>query len=262
MSMVETRYYNAIWYVPEDETEADVAQETRILLPDMVDRIYREILVPPICRNKFIITDVEQVKSTSVVVRGVTGIRTGCENVVINFYFVKKSQVPSWMVCEYKIRNIYDLAAMLACVTYQPSNDTINGIHPTAHCSHQPPKEVHSGMPENGAYINMRMMDEGDLMANREPPETSTNFIMTLTTNLTKIFNGEKEVLKSMIKSVTINEKKKVTTVVFTDGDVQMAKCSKNDEYDKTVGISICIAAHLAGSKEKLKKFVKEITEK
>ena len=31
----------------------------------------------------------------------------------------------------YKIRNIYDLAAMLACVTYQPSNDTINGIHPT-----------------------------------------------------------------------------------------------------------------------------------
>lgn len=69
------------------------------------------------------------------------------------------------------------------------------------------------------------------------------------------------DALRDMIKSVTINEKKRATTVVFKDGDVQIARCSKNDEYDKTVGISICIAAHLAGSKEKLKKFVKEITE-
>lgn len=67
--------------------------------------------------------------------------------------------------------------------------------------------------------------------------------------------------LRDMIKSVTVNEKKRATTVVFKDGDVQIARCSKNDEYDKTVGIAICIAAHLAGSKEKLKKFVKEITE-
>ena len=76
-----------------------------------------------------------------------------------------------------------------------------------------------------------------------------------------KDFNEDYDALRDMIKSVTINEKKRATTVVFKNGDVQIARCSKNDEYDKTVGIAICIAAHLAGSKEKLKKFVKEITE-
>ena len=245
MSMVEIRYYNVIWYVPENESQIDMVGKIIRVLPKVFPRIRP---------NNFVFTDIQQDSSTTITVKGVVGTKdiAASKNVVLHFYFEKESNVPSWMVCDYKIRNIPDLTAILRRITYRVPDEI-----------RKPPEEIRTGMSsENGAYINMRMMDEGDLMVNREPMETSTNFIITLTTNQTKIFNGEKEVLKSMIKSVTINEKKKVTTVVFTDGDVQMAKCSKNDEYDKTVGISICIAAHLAGSKEKLKKFVKEITEK
>ena len=59
-----------------------------------------------------------------------------------------------------------------------------------------------------------------------------------------------------MIKSVTANEEKRIVTVVFKDGDVRMSKCSKEDDFDLEVGIALCVAAHMFGSKNLFKKFV------
>ena len=111
-------------------------------------------------------------------------------------------------------------------------------------CSESPIGFVFYDGPKLATYTN------GESLSTINPPVSPA-----------EQFNEDYDVLRDMIKSVTVNEKKRATTVVFKDGDVQIARCSKNDEYDKTVGIAICIAAHLAGSKEKLKKFVKEITE-
>lgn len=71
-----------------------------------------------------------------------------------------------------------------------------------------------------------------------------------------------KQKLDNYIKTITVNDKKRIVTVKFFGGDVQMAKCSKHDEFDQVMGVSICIAAHEAGSKEKLKKFIAERTKK
>ena len=66
--------------------------------------------------------------------------------------------------------------------------------------------------------------------------------------------------MKDKIKSITLNKKKGITTVVFKDGDVQMSKCSDKDTFDENVGVALCIASHLAGSKTKFKDFVAEHT--
>lgn len=68
----------------------------------------------------------------------------------------------------------------------------------------------------------------------------------------------EENKLKDTIKSITFNKKKGITTVVFNDGDVQMSKCSDKDVFDEAVGVALCIATHLAGSKTKFKKFIAE----
>ena len=60
------------------------------------------------------------------------------------------------------------------------------------------------------------------------------------------------------IESIQYNEKKRITTVVFGDGDVQMAKLGKDDEYDPCIGVAICIAAHQFGSKTSFKKYVNQ----
>ena len=58
------------------------------------------------------------------------------------------------------------------------------------------------------------------------------------------------------IKSILVNEKKRVTTVVFDNGDIQIATCSPEDEFDVSVGVAICISGYLAGSKRNFKEFV------
>ena len=59
------------------------------------------------------------------------------------------------------------------------------------------------------------------------------------------------------IRSVTINDKKKITTVVFTDGDVKMVKCGKNDTYSPEMGIVYCMALKYSGlSKTQFKKMI------
>ena len=48
--------------------------------------------------------------------------------------------------------------------------------------------------------------------------------------------------MKAGIKSVTVNEKKRIVTVVFNDGDIRMSKAHKDDKFDVEVGIAMCLA--------------------
>lgn len=67
----------------------------------------------------------------------------------------------------------------------------------------------------------------------------------------------------NLIKSVTLNDKKKVTTVVFTDNDVKMVKCGDNDEYSAEMGIVYCIALKYSGlSKTQFKKMIDGLIDK
>lgn len=59
------------------------------------------------------------------------------------------------------------------------------------------------------------------------------------------------------IKSITLNDKKKITTVVFTDGDTKMVKCGENDTYSPEMGIVYCMALKYSGlSKTQFKKMI------
>lgn len=61
----------------------------------------------------------------------------------------------------------------------------------------------------------------------------------------------------NLIKSITLNDKKKITTVVFTDGDVKMVKCGENDTYSPETGIVYCMALKYSGlSKTQFKKMI------
>lgn len=67
----------------------------------------------------------------------------------------------------------------------------------------------------------------------------------------------------STIKSVTLNDKKKITTVVFTDGDVKMVKCGENDTYSPEMGIVYCMALKYSGlSKTQFKKMLSKFLPK
>lgn len=59
------------------------------------------------------------------------------------------------------------------------------------------------------------------------------------------------------VKSILVNEDKKVVTVIFADGDVQMSKCSSEDRFDVTVGVALCYLYHIQGSKNQAHKFIK-----
>lgn len=60
-------------------------------------------------------------------------------------------------------------------------------------------------------------------------------------------------------KSITVNEKKRIVTVVFNDGDVRMSKCSKSDHFDVSVGAALCVAQHLFGSKTNYHKKIEKV---
>lgn len=68
--------------------------------------------------------------------------------------------------------------------------------------------------------------------------------------------------IDKLIKFVTVNEKKRIITVVFKDGDVRMIKCSDDDTFDTRVGVALCIAHHYAGSKTKFNKYIKALNTK
>lgn len=63
--------------------------------------------------------------------------------------------------------------------------------------------------------------------------------------------------LDSVIRKVQINEKKKVCTIVWTDGEVTMAKCGENDIWDPEKGLLVCIAKRFWVSGTQFNKWLK-----
>lgn len=60
----------------------------------------------------------------------------------------------------------------------------------------------------------------------------------------------------SLIQTVHVNEDKKIVVVVFKDGDRQIVKCSKDDEFDVEVGFSLAFTRHMFKSKTQVRKFI------
>ena len=63
--------------------------------------------------------------------------------------------------------------------------------------------------------------------------------------------------LDSVIRKVQINEKKKVCTIVWTDGQVTLAKCGENDIWDPEKGLLVCIAKRFWVSGTQFNKWLK-----
>lgn len=67
---------------------------------------------------------------------------------------------------------------------------------------------------------------------------------------------GKDAPLECAISSVTVNETKRIVTVVFKDGDVQIVHCNEEDNFDVEIGIALAIAHRFCGS---IGKFHKEV---
>lgn len=65
--------------------------------------------------------------------------------------------------------------------------------------------------------------------------------------------------LDKKIRHIQINEKKKVVTIVWKDGDVTMAKCSPNDTWDPEKGLLVCVAKHGFKSSTQFNKWRKRV---
>lgn len=65
-----------------------------------------------------------------------------------------------------------------------------------------------------------------------------------------------------MIRSVFINEKKKVVTIVWSDGEVTLAKCGANDIWDPEKGFYVAFTKRFFASTTQMNKFVKKEIEK
>ena len=68
------------------------------------------------------------------------------------------------------------------------------------------------------------------------------------------------DLIPAMVRSVQINEKKGVTTIVWKNGAVTMAKCGPSEEFDPEKGIAICIMKRFFSSTTKMNKWLKEQT--
>lgn len=60
------------------------------------------------------------------------------------------------------------------------------------------------------------------------------------------------------ITSIQVNEKDRITTCVFEDGDVRMVKCLPDEEMDLYTAVCLCIAYHTVGSKSKIRKMISQ----
>lgn len=63
-----------------------------------------------------------------------------------------------------------------------------------------------------------------------------------------------------LVRSVQINEKKRVVTIVWFDGNVTMAKCGPHEEFDPEKGIAIAFMKRWFASTTKMNKWLKEQT--
>ena len=58
------------------------------------------------------------------------------------------------------------------------------------------------------------------------------------------------------IKTIHVNEAKKIMTVVFSDGAKQIVKCSPEDSFDAEIGFALALARKLFGSKTQVRKYI------
>ncbi len=58
------------------------------------------------------------------------------------------------------------------------------------------------------------------------------------------------------MRSILINEEKRVVTVVFHNGDVRIVKCAPGDDFDPEIGVCLAIARHKLGSKSQVRKVI------
>lgn len=65
--------------------------------------------------------------------------------------------------------------------------------------------------------------------------------------------------LDLLIRHVQINEKKKVVTIVWKDGEVTMAKCGPNDMWDPEKGVLVCVAKRFFNSNTQFNKWLKSV---
>lgn len=65
--------------------------------------------------------------------------------------------------------------------------------------------------------------------------------------------------LDRVIRKVQINEKKKVVTIVWKDGEVTMAKCGPNDTWDPEKGVLVCVAKRFFNSNTQFSKWLKSV---
>lgn len=65
--------------------------------------------------------------------------------------------------------------------------------------------------------------------------------------------------LDNVIRKVQINEKKKVVTIVWKDGEVTMAKCGPNDMWDPEKGVLVCVAKRFFNSNTQFSKWLKSV---
>lgn len=67
----------------------------------------------------------------------------------------------------------------------------------------------------------------------------------------------EEKNLDKKIRHIQFNEEKKVTTIVWKDGDVTMAKCGPNDIWDPEKGVLVCVAKRFFNSGTQFNKWLK-----
>ena len=58
------------------------------------------------------------------------------------------------------------------------------------------------------------------------------------------------------IKGIYVDEIEKIVVVKFADNSIEKVKCSKEDDFDPTVGVSLALSRHLFGSHSRFYKHV------
>ena len=72
-------------------------------------------------------------------------------------------------------------------------------------------------------------------------------------------FKSDVNALDRVIRHVQVNEKKKVVTIVWKDGEVTMAKCGPNDMWDPEKGVLVCVAKRFFNSNTQFSKWLKSV---
>lgn len=77
----------------------------------------------------------------------------------------------------------------------------------------------------------------------------------------TKLYSSKPvRVDDDVIRNILVNKKKKLVTVVFSDGNHEIIKCDKDDNFDINVGVALAIAQHAFGSKTHFHKVIAKKT--